>query len=473
MPPDIAAIAHGRDHKDVLVLGSGTGGTALALHLAALGQRVAIVERRWAGGACKNAACLPAKNLIWSARVVDLVRRHGERLVPAAKLVTVDMAQVRRRKRDMVDDLTAATLAALKTNHVELVHGEGRFTAPRAIEVRTEDGAPSVLTADRVIVNVGTHAAIPNIPGLSAAGALTHLDALDLNHVPSHLIVLGGGYAGLEMAQAFRRFGSKVTVIEQGAQLAGQEDADLAAEIASILAEDGLDIITMARVLRVEGRPGLGLRLDVRCPSGRRVIEASHVLVATGRVPNTAGIGLEAAGIDLEVNGYIRVNDRLETSAAATWAIGECAGSPHFTHVSYDDFRIVRDNLAGGSRTTRNRLVPNCMFTDPPLARVGLNEAEARRLKIQIRVARTPMTAVLKTRTTGETAGFMKIVVDARSDRILGFAMIGPQAGEVMAVAQTAMIARMPYTDLRDAVLAHPTMAEALVTLLERVPQCV
>ena len=455
---------------DVLILGSGTGGTSLALNLASSGQRVAVVERCWIGGSCPNINCLPSKNEIWSAKVVDLVRRFAEEFSPATLSVAVDMAQVRRRKRNMVKDLNAMVLSAYNTNHVELIMGDGRFVAPKTLDVRLNEGGTRIVAADRVFLNLGTHAAMPDVPGLAAAGAMTNIEALELDHVPSHLAVLGGGYVGLELAQAFRRFGSDVTVIEHGAQLTGREDPDVGAEIASVLIEEGIDVVTSAETLRVEGRSGLGVRLDVRSPSGERTIEASDLLVAVGRVPNTADIGLDIAGVDLDSRGYIKANERLETSASDVWAIGECAGSPQFTHVSFDDFRVVQANLAGGDRTTCNRLVPYCMFTDPPLGRVGLSEIDAERQGIPVRVAKLPMAAVLRTRTTGETTGFMKVIIDAGSDRILGFAMIGSEAGEVMAVVQTAMLAALPYTGLRDAVLAHPTMAEGLVALLSRVP---
>ena len=293
---------------------------------------------------------------------------------------------------------------------------------------------------------------------------------LELDRLPEHLVVLGGGYVGLEFAQAYRRFGSRVTVIEHGPQLLDREDPDVAAEIRRILGGEGIEVLLAADVLQVEGRSGEGVRLRVRAAGGEQTIAGSDILVATGRTPNTAGIGLELAGVELDARGYVKVNDRLETTAPDVWAIGECAGSPQFTHVSEDDFRIIRDNLAGGSRSTRDRLIPYCLFTDPPLARVGLNEREARQRGIAVRVATLPMTEVLRTRTTGETAGFMKVLVETPGDRILGFTMIGPEAGEVMAVVQTAMLGGLPYTVFRDAILTHPTMAEGLNGLFATVP---
>ena len=293
---------------------------------------------------------------------------------------------------------------------------------------------------------------------------------LELDRLPAHLIVLGGGYVGLEFAQAYRRFGSRVTVVQHGPQLLEQEDPDVADAIRQLFADEGIEVLLSAESLQVEGRSGESVRLRVRTPQDRAALEGSDIFVATGRTPNTQGIGLDIAGVALDGPGYVRVNDRLESSAPDVWAIGECAGSPQFTHVSEDDFAIIRDNLAGGNRTTRDRLIPYCLYTDPPLARVGLSGTEARRGGVAVRVARLPMAAVLRTWTTGENHGFMKALVDARSDRILGFTMFGPEAGEVMAVVQAAMLAAMPYTGLRDAILAHPTMAEGLRSLFSEVP---
>jgi pyruvate/2-oxoglutarate dehydrogenase complex dihydrolipoamide dehydrogenase (E3) component len=299
---------------------------------------------------------------------------------------------------------------------------------------------------------------------------MTNVELLELDRLPEHLVVLGGGYVGLEFAQAYRRLGSRVTVIEHGPQLLGREDPDVAEEIQYILSAEGIEVLLGADVLRVEGRSGKGVRLRVRSAGGERTVAGSDILVATGRTPNTADIGLDVAGVELDARGYIEVNDRLETTAPQVWAIGECAGSPQFTHVSEDDFRVIRDNLSGGSRSIRDRLIPYCLFTDPPLARVGLNEAEARQRVIAVRVSRLATSEVLWTRTTGETAGFLKILLEAAGNRILGFTMIGPEAGEVMAVIQTAMLGGLPYTVLRDAILAHPTMAEGLNALFGAVP---
>jgi pyruvate/2-oxoglutarate dehydrogenase complex dihydrolipoamide dehydrogenase (E3) component len=467
-----------------LVLGSGAGGKLLSWHLARSGRRVAVVERRYIGGSCPNINCLPSKNEIWSAKVADLLH-HAAQFGIITGSVAVDMARVRQRKREMVEGLIALHLDLYKQSGAELIMGDGRFVAPKTLEVRLRDGGTQVLTGERVFLNLGTHGTIPPIAGLADARPLTNIELLELDRLPAHLIVLGGGYVGLEFAQAYRRFGSRVTVIQRGPQLVDHEDPDVAEAIAQLLADEGIEVLVSAEVLQVEGHSGKSVRLNVRTPltpspsppggrgegvRGERLIEGSDILVATGRTPNTAGIGLDTLGVRLDERGYVQVNDRLETTAPGVWAIGECAGSPQFTHVSEDDFRIIRDNLAGGNRTTRDRLIPFCLFTDPPLARVGLTETEARRQGVAVRIARLPMGAVLRTWATGEARGFMKALIDTRTDRILGFTMFGPEAGEVMAVVQTAMLAGMPYTGLRDAILAHPTMAEGLGPLFSAVP---
>jgi pyruvate/2-oxoglutarate dehydrogenase complex dihydrolipoamide dehydrogenase (E3) component len=455
---------------DVLVLGSGTAGKLVAWHMAGSGQRTAAVERQWIGGACPNIACMPSKNEIRSAEVAYLAR-HAAEFGTMTGPVVVDMAVVRRRKREMVERQVAKHLANYKASGAELIMGSGRFVAPKTLEVSPQGGATRTLTADKVFLNVGTHAAIPKVPGLAEARPLTHIEALELDYLPTHLIVIGGGYAGLELSQAYRRLGSRVTIIESGPQVMSREDADASQEIRRVLAGEGIEIHTAAELLSVQGRSGDKVDLVVRTAAGEQNIEGSDILVAAGRVANTAGIGLEQTGVELDGRGYVRVNERLETTAAGIWALGECAGSPQFTHVSEDDFRIVRDNLAEGNRNTRDRLIPYCMFTDPPLAHVGLSERDAERQDIIVRVARLPVDSVLRAQATGEREGFMKVLVGENDDRILGFTMIGAAAGEVMAVVQMAMLADLPYGKLANAVLTHPTMAEGLGMLLENVPR--
>jgi pyruvate/2-oxoglutarate dehydrogenase complex dihydrolipoamide dehydrogenase (E3) component len=457
------------ERYEVLVLGSGAGGKLLAWHLAGSGKRTAVVERKWIGGSCPNINCLPSKNEIWTAKVADLVH-HAAKFGMVTGSTAIDMVRVRQRKREMVDGLVAMHLEKYKASGAELIMGSGRFVAPKTLEVRLNDGGTRLLMGERVFLNLGTYATILPIPGLADAAPMTNIELLEIDRLPEHLVVLGGGYVGLEFAQAYRRFGSRVTVIEHGPQLLSREDPDVAEEIRRILGAEDIKVLLGTDVLRVEGRSGERVQLRVKTAQGEQTVAASHILAATGRTPNTSGIGLDVAGVHLDTRGYIKVNDRLETTAPEVWAIGECAGSPQFTHVSEDDFRIIRDNLAGGKRSTRDRLVPYCLFTDPPLARVGMSEREARQRGIAFRIAKLPMSGVLRAWTTGETVGFMKLLVEARGDRILGFTMIGPEAGEVMAAVQTAILGGLPYTVFRDAILTHPTMAEGLNSLFSAIP---
>lgn len=451
---------------EILVLGSGTGGKLLSWDMARAGRRTAVVERRWIGGSCPNINCLPSKNEIRSAEVADVVH-HAGAFGTVAGGVRTDMPQVLARKRRMVEGQVDFHREQYRTSGVELVLGQAHFVAPKTVEVALNDGGTRRLSGERVFLNLGTHPFVPPIPGLREV-ALTNIELLELDRPPERLLVLGGGYVGVEFAQAYRRFGSRVTVVQRGPQVLSREDPDVAEALQRLLLDEEIEILLESQVVRVEGRRG-DLRVTVRTGGGERTIPASEILVAVGRTPNTSGIGLDVAGVQLDQRGYIAVNDRLETSAPDVWAVGECAGSPQFTHISFDDYRVIKANLDGGDRTTRGRQVPFCIFTDPPLARVGLTELEARRRGVPVRVAKLPVKEVLRTSTTGETRGFMKALVHAQRDDILGFTMFGADAGEVMAAVQTAILGAMPYTSLRDAVLAHPTMAEGLGTLFARV----
>src|SRR3984885_2893817 len=456
------------ENFDVVILGSGQGGKHLAWHLGQSGKRVAVVERRWVGGSCPAVACLPSKNEIWSARVAHLVRNAAS-FGTIVDGVRTDMAKVRRRKQGMIDREIELHLGLYKQTGAELIMGSGRFIGPKTIEVALNEGGTRVLAGNEVVINVGTHAAMPDVPGLRDTHALTHIEALELDDVPPHLIVLGGLYTGIEMAQGYSRFGSRVTVIEPGPHIMAREDADVAAEMGRLLGGEGIEIVLNAQPLRVDGLNGQSVSVTVRTGAGERKIEGSHLLVAVGRIANTAAIGLDEAGIALDARGFIKVDEWLKTTAPGVWAIGECAGSPQFTHVSVDDFRIVRDNMAGGNRKTSDRLIPHVVFTDPPLARVGLSESEAQRQGIPVRVAKLPMRRVLRTNATDETEGFMKVLVGATDDRILGFTMIGSEAGEGMAAIQTAILADLPYTKLRAAVFAHLTVAGGVGPVVESV----
>jgi len=454
---------------DLLIIGSGEAGKNLAWTMSKAGRRTAVVERKLIGGSCPNIACLPSKNIIHSAKVAELARRGAEFGVMTEGL-TIDMAGVRARKRRMVEGDIRLHLDLYKASGAELIMGEAHFVAPRTVEVTLNEGGVRVLAGDQVVLNVGTHAAIPDVPGLRAAKPLTHVEALELDRLPEHLIVLGGGFVGLELAQAMRRFGSRVTILERGGQLIAREDSDVAEAILHLFQDEGIEVLLNTELLEVEGLSGQAIKMRLRNSQGERTLEGSDVLVAIGRVPNTQGLGLENSCVEVDDRGYIRVNERLQTSTPGIWAMGECAGSPQFTHVAFDDFRIVRDTLNGGNRTTQGRLVPFCIFTDPELARVGLNESEAQKRAIPYRLARIPMAAVLRAHTLSETRGFLKALISAESDEILGLTAFGTEAGEVMAVVQIAMLAKLPYTALRDAILAHPTMAEGLTVLFAAVP---
>jgi pyruvate/2-oxoglutarate dehydrogenase complex dihydrolipoamide dehydrogenase (E3) component len=456
-----------QNYKNV-VIGSGEGGKYLAWDLAQSGQPTVVVERRWVGGSCPNVNCLPSKNEIWSAKVADLMH-HATRFGITTSSAASDMAAVRKRKREMVESLIGAHLDRYKASGAELVMGEAKFIGPKTIDVRLNDGGTRTITGERIFLNLGTHASIPSVPGLAVSQPLTNIELLELDRLPEHLIVIGGGYAGLEFAQAYRRFKSRVTILEQGPRLLANQDPDVVDALLQIFASEEIDVIAPVEILSVHGRSGTDVTLTVQTSSGEETIAGSDILVATGRAPNTAGIGLEVAGVELDQRGYVKVNDRLQTTAPNIWAIGECAGSPQFTHISLDDFRVIRDNLAGINRTIRGRMIPSCLFTDPQVAHVGLGETEARRQGIAARVIKLPMAAVLRTRTIDETRGFMKALIEADGDRILGFTMVGPEAGEVMAVVQTAMLAGLPYLALRDAILTHPTMAEGLNSLFSNV----
>ncbi len=454
---------------EILVLGSGTGGKLVAWHMAQSGRRTAVVERQWVGGACVNVACMPSKNEIANARVAHLAR-HAAQHGTLTGSVTVDMAAVRRLKREMVERQIARHLQNYKASGAELIMGNGRFVAPKTLEVDLNDGGTRLLTADKVFLNLGTHAALPSVPGLDAARPLTHVEALELDYLPPHLVVIGGGYVGLEMAQAYRRFGSDVTIIEPGPRLMNREDIDVSQEMQRILSDEGIQVFLGAELLGVRGQSGERVDLVVRTASGEKNVDGSDILVAAGRVPNTDGIGLKEAGVELDSRRYVRVNGRLETSAPDVWAMGECAGSPQFTHISEDDFRIIRDNLAGGNRSTHDRIIAYCMFTDPPLAHVGLSERDAERQRVVARVARLPMNSVLGAQATEQRLGFMKALVSEDDDRILGFTMIGTDAGEVMAAVHTGMLAGLSYSTLANAAFAHPTMAEGLSLLFSNLP---
>jgi pyruvate/2-oxoglutarate dehydrogenase complex dihydrolipoamide dehydrogenase (E3) component len=457
------------EEYDLVVLGSGEGGKYLAWTLARKGQRAVVIERRWIGGSCPNIACLPSKNVIHSAKVASLFYRSEEFGITKEN-VRIDMASVRERKRKMVTGLVDMHHDIYKKTGTELVMGSGRFVRPKTIEVMLADGGMRTFHGKNVVINTGSRATIDQTPGLSEASPLTHIEALELDQIPSHLLVLGGGYIGLELSQAMRRFGSEVTIVERNKNLAHREDDDVTQALKELCQDEGITIATNTKINRVEGKSGEWVRLHCTREGVKVVLEGSHLLVAGGRTPNTNNMGLELAGVETTESGFVKVDERLLTTAESVWAIGDCAGSPQFTHISFDDFRVVRDNVTGGNHVTTGRQVPFTMFTDPELARIGLSETEAQAQGIPYRLTKIPMMADLRTRTLSETRGFMKALIATDSDRILGFTMFGVMAGEVMATVQVAMLGNLPYTAVRDAVFTHPTMLEGLIPLFSAVP---
>jgi pyruvate/2-oxoglutarate dehydrogenase complex dihydrolipoamide dehydrogenase (E3) component len=454
---------------DLVILGGGTGSTIAAWTFAGRGQRVAVIERKYIGGSCPNIACLPSKNILHSARVASYFHR-GKEFGLVADSFYVDMTAVRGRKRAMVSALNDMYLENYKHTGAEFILGSGRFVSPKTLEVTLPDGTIRRLFGTNVIVSTGTHAALESIPGLIDAQPLTHIEALELDQIPTHLIVLGGGYVGLELAQGMRRFGSKVTVIDRNDRLLHKEDDDVTEALADLFRDEGIDTILNTRVRRISGKSGESVTVVVEQEGKEKMLVGTHLLIAAGRRPNTANIGLELAGIEVTDRGYIKVNERLETTAPGVWAIGEVAGSPQFTHVSVDDFRVVRDNILGGNHVTTGRLIPYTVFTDPELAHIGLSEKEAKAQGIPYRLFKVPMERVLRARTISETRGFLKALVEVNGDRILGFTAFAVDGGEIMASVQTAIMAGLPYTALRDAIWSHPTLVEGLIALFSSAP---
>ncbi len=468
MTPATPELTGALEEYDLVVLGSGEGAKFLAWTHAKQGRRVAAVEQRWIGGSCPNIACLPSKNIIHSAKVASYFPRAAEFGIEIAGY-KVNMAGVTNRKRTMVKALVDIHVRNFETSGVDLVLGHGYFVGPRLIQVDLNDGTTRQIRGKNVVIGTGTHATLDTTPGLATAQPLTHIEALELETLPQHMLVIGGGYIGLEFAQAMRRLGSRVTIVERNATLLHREDPDVSAAIESLFHDEEVELILNARIKEVCGVSGQNVSLTYQQNGLPKTIEGSHLFVATGRTPNTAGIGLDLAGVELTVGGYIKVNERLETTAPGTWAIGEVAGSPQFTHIAFDDFRVIRDNLGGKDHVTTGRQVPYCLFTDPELARIGLSETEAKAKGMPYRLFKIPMAADLRTRTLSETRGFMKALV-AEDDRILGITVFGIGAGEIMSAVQIAMIAGLPYTALREAILTHPTLIEGLVVLFSSVP---
>ncbi len=453
------------DSYDVIIIGAGQAGGPLATAFAKAGRRTAIVEREHAGGTCINEGCTPTKTMVASARVAYLARRgadYGVRTGP----ITVDQTKVRQRKRDIVESFRAGSERGIREGGAEYLAGEATFTGPKTLEVRFPSGETRAITAETIVINTGCRPARPDVPGLASLPVLDSTSIMELDVTPEHLLVLGGGYIGVEFGQMFRRFGSRVSIVQRGPHMLSREDDDVADAVAGILREDGVELLLSTVPLRAERAEHGGIALTVRGPDGERTLAGSHVLAAAGRVPNTDQLNPAASGIATDARGYISVNDRLETNVPGVYALGDVNGGPAFTHISYDDFRILRANLIkGGNRSTAGRLVPYTVFMDPQLGRVGMSEREARKTGRDVRVAKMPMSSVARALEVDEPRGFMKAVVDAQTRRILGAAVLGIEGGELMSMLEIAMMGDLPYTALRDAIFAHPTLAESLNNL--------
>ena len=452
---------------DAVIIGAGQAGVPLAKELAEFGWHTALVESVHVGGTCVNEGCTPSKTLVASARVGYLARRAGEYGIITGD-VFVDMAAVHRRKQAIVDSWRDGSQKQLEsTPNLDLLLGEAAFTGPHQLGVHMNDGTTIDVESARIFINTGCRPAVPALPGLASVPHLDSTTVMDLQSVPEHLLILGGGYVAVEFAQMFRRFGSRVTLIQNRDRLLPREDVDVAEALAGILREDGIALYLSADALSVARGKGTTVVAEVKQASGTTKMDCSHLLVATGRIPNTERLHLAGAGLDVDEGGFIPVNDRLETAAEGVYALGDVKGGPAFTHISYDDFRIVRDNLLrGGSRSTRDRLVPYTVFTDPELGRVGLSEREAVEQGVKALVYSMPMGYVGRALETDEARGLLKVIVDSDEDRILGCAVLGIAGGEVMSVLQMAMVGGVTASQLHDFVFAHPVVAEALNNLL-------
>ena len=448
---------------DAVVIGAGQGGSPLSAALARGGMRTALIERKHIGGTCINEGCTPTKTMVASGRVAYLARRGADYGVRTGA-ISIDLQKVRQRKRDIVESFRNGSTARLeKTANLEIIYGDASFQDSNTIIVKLRDGGQRTISAKHIFINAGTRASRPELPGLDSVPYLDNASIMELGDVPDHLLILGGGYIGLEFGQLFRRFGSRVTIVQSAGQLLTREDPDVAEEVTKILRQDGVDILLNAEATRVDHSEG-SIRLAVKSQSNPVV--GSHLLIATGRVPNSDTLNLSAAGVQTDAHGFIQVNDRLETTAEDIYALGDIKGGPAFTHISYDDYRIIRSNvIENRPASTKGRQVPYCVFIDPQLGRVGLTETEARAQSRNIRIARLPMTSVARALEMDETRGFMKAIVDAETGQILGAAVLGIEGGEVMSVLETAMMGKLSYQALRDATYAHPTLSESLNNL--------
>ena len=449
---------------DAIIIGSGQGGNPLAYRLADLGWSVALIEEKNLGGTCINVGCTPTKTMVHRAQVAHYARNAARWGVNAAN-VSVDLAKIVAQKDEIVLGFRSGQQKQVdKRANLRLYRGHSRFAGTHQLNVGND-----LLESEKIFINAGGRPNIPAIPGLDSVSYLTNESVMQLTSVPEHILILGGGYIGLEFGQMFRRFGSRVTILHTGKQFVSREDPEIAAELQKALAAEGIQVLLNTRTTRVEGKNG-AITLSLEGPTGSSSVVGSHLLVATGRSPNTDDLRLDKAGIETEKSGFIKVNGRLETNVRGVWALGDCKGGPAFTHLSYNDFQILYGNLIEGKNLTiENRLVPYCVFTDPQLGGVGMTEKEARAKGFKLKIGRCPMTYVARAIERGETAGLMKIVVDASNDRILGASILASEGGELVQILGTLMLANQPYTLLKGAVYIHPTLAEGFFSLMEDV----
>ena len=453
---------------DAIVIGSGQAGTPLAKKLARAGKKTLIIEKRFVGGTCINDGCTPTKTMVASAKLAYLVQsKNSADLGIPVKAFTVDMSKIIGRKRDIVErNRNNAQKGLEDTENLDLIFGEAVFTGEKNIKVSLNVGGTEDFTAGLIFIDVGAKTIIPYVPGLNTIDYLTSTSILDLEIVPEHLLILGASYVGMEFAQMFRRFGSEVTILEVSKRALPKEDEDVAIEVVKIISDEGISFYADSKAAFITKRDDGKIEVELLIGSKSKTITCSNILVAAGRAPQTKTLQLQIAGIEVDDQGNVKVNDKLETNVKGVYALGDVKGGPAFTHIAYNDYTIVYRNLVeGADLTIKGRMVPYCMFTDPPLGRVGITEADAKKAGINYKVARLPMAHVARALEVGDTRGFMKAVVDADSKKILGVAILGQEGGEIMSVIQMAMVGGCTYDQIRYMVFAHPTYSESLNNL--------
>jgi pyruvate/2-oxoglutarate dehydrogenase complex dihydrolipoamide dehydrogenase (E3) component len=453
------------NHYDAIVIGSGQAGNPLAKVFGKAGWKTALIERAYIGGTCVNYGCTPTKTMFNSARVAYLARRAADYGVHHGE-VTVNMRQVRERKQRVVEEFRESGMKGVKkTENLELITGNARFIAPHEIEVEMNDGGKCSISAEKIFINTGGRPAKPQLEGIDSVPTLNSTSIMELDELPEHLLVIGGGYIGLEFGQMFRRFGSQVAIVQKTCQLLGREDTDVADGVLKVMEEDGITVLLSTEAVGAK-KAGAEIELTVRSSEGEQTLRGTHLLVAVGRKPNTEDLNLAAAGVETDQQGYVKVNSKLETNVPNVYALGDVKGGPQFTHISYDDFRIIRTNLLEhGNATTDGRFVPYTVFIDPQLGRIGISEAEAKERGLNFRVAKLEMSHVARAIEMSETRGLMKAIVDAETNLILGASVLGVEGGELMSMFEIAMMGKLPYTVLKDGIFAHPTLAESLNNL--------